>query len=38
MDFLVNSQIQLFLQLILATLLGAFIGFEREYKRKEAGL
>lgn len=26
------------MQLLLATLLGAFIGLEREYKRKEAGL
>lgn len=31
-------QFQLFLQLLLAALLGALIGLEREYKRREAGL
>jgi putative Mg2+ transporter-C (MgtC) family protein len=31
-------QYQAFFQLFLAALLGALIGFEREYKRKEAGL
>jgi len=33
-----NSQIQIFFQLLLAAFLGAFLGLEREYKRKEAGL
>ncbi|MCD6500579.1 MgtC/SapB family protein [bacterium] len=32
------SQLQPFLQLLLAALLGSLIGLEREYKRKEAGL
>jgi len=31
-------EIEVFCQLILATLLGALIGLEREYKRKGAGL
>ena len=31
-------QLQLFLQLLLAALLGGVIGLEREYRRKEAGL
>lgn len=31
-------QIEPFFQLFLAAFLGALIGFEREYKRKEAGL
>lgn len=31
-------QIEPFLQLFLAAILGSVIGFEREYKRKEAGL
>jgi len=38
MEFLTNPQIQIFLQLLLATFLGALIGLEREIKRKEAGL
>ncbi len=29
---------EVFLQLLLAALLGGLMGFEREYKRKEAGL
>jgi putative Mg2+ transporter-C (MgtC) family protein len=29
---------EVFLQLILATVLGGLVGLEREYKRKEAGL
>jgi putative Mg2+ transporter-C (MgtC) family protein len=29
---------EIFIQLLLATLLGGLIGLEREYKRKEAGL
>ena len=36
--FLDISQVQPFLQLLLAALLGSLIGLEREYKRKEAGL
>lgn len=32
------SQLEPFLQLLLATFLGSLIGLEREYKRKEAGL
>ena len=31
-------EIEVILQLILATFLGALLGIEREYKRKEAGL
>ena len=31
-------EIEIIFQLILATFLGALIGLEREYKRKEAGL
>lgn len=38
MEILANSQIQIFIQLILASLLGGLLGLEREYKRKEAGL
>jgi putative Mg2+ transporter-C (MgtC) family protein len=33
-----NPQYQMFFQLFLAALLGAIVGLEREYKRKEAGL
>lgn len=33
-----NYQVQLILQLALAVVLGAVLGLEREYKRKEAGL
>ena len=36
--FFDNFQLQLFLQVLLAAFLGALIGLEREYKRKEAGL
>ncbi|MCK4781808.1 MgtC/SapB family protein [Candidatus Parcubacteria bacterium] len=32
------DELQFIFQLILAVLLGGFIGFEREYKKKEAGL
>jgi putative Mg2+ transporter-C (MgtC) family protein len=32
------DNLQIFFQLILATLLGGAVGLEREYKRKEAGL
>ena len=31
-------ELEIFCQLLLATFLGAIIGLEREYKRKEAGL
>lgn len=34
----VFSQLQPLLQIVLAALLGGFIGFERERKRKEAGI
>ncbi len=34
-DFL---ELHLFFQVLLATLLGCLIGFEREYKKREAGL
>ena len=33
-----NPQIQVFFQLILSAVLGALLGMEREYRRKEAGL
>lgn len=33
-----DSQIQIIFRLILALILGALIGVEREYKKKEAGL
>jgi putative Mg2+ transporter-C (MgtC) family protein len=32
------SQFQIFIKLLLAMFLGAFVGLEREYKGKEAGL
>jgi len=38
MDILANNQLQIFLQLFLATLLGGLVGLEREHKKKEAGL
>ncbi len=38
MDFLANPQIQIFLQLILASILGGIIGFERECRKRAAGL
>ena len=38
MSFLVTQQTVIFLELLLATFLGAIIGLEREYQRKEAGL
>jgi len=38
MDFLFNSQIQIVLQLFLATVLGGLVGLEREYRRRAAGL
>ncbi len=38
MDCLSPSLIQIVFPLILSVILGGFIGIEREYKRKEAGL
>ncbi len=38
MDFFTNPQFQVVLQLILAVVLGALIGLEREYNKKEAGM
>ncbi len=38
MEILANPQIQIVFQLLLAALLGALAGLEREYKQKEAGL
>lgn len=37
-EILANPQVQVILQLITAAFLGGFVGLEREYKRKEAGL
>lgn len=38
MDFLVNPQIRIIFQLLLAALLGGLVGFEREYRKRAAGL
>lgn len=38
MDFLANPQLDIIFKLILAAALGGVVGFERELKRKEAGL
>jgi putative Mg2+ transporter-C (MgtC) family protein len=38
MELCDNNQIQIFLQLLLAAILGGLVGLERGYKRKEAGL
>ena len=38
MEFIDNPQIQIIFQLLLAAFLGALVGLEREYKKKEAGL
>lgn len=38
MDFLFNPQIQIVLQLFLATVLGGLVGLEREYRKRAAGL
>lgn len=38
MDFVIDSQLKIIFQLLLAVLLGGALGLEREYKRKEAGL
>lgn len=37
-EFINTSQFQVFFQLLFAVFLGALVGLEREYKRKEAGL
>lgn len=33
-----SPQLEIFFQLVLAVVLGAFVGIEREYRKKEAGL
>lgn len=38
MGFLISPQLEIFFQLLLAVILGAFIGIEREYRKKGAGL
>lgn len=38
MEFLISFNFQIIFQVILATFLGALIGLEREFKKKEAGL
>ena len=38
MEITIHYFLQVIVQLLLATFLGAFIGFEREFKRKRAGL
>lgn len=38
MEFWLNSQIQIVLQLFLATILGGLVGVEREYQKRAAGL
>jgi len=38
MEILANTQVVIFLELLLASLLGALVGLEREYSHKEAGL
>ncbi len=38
MEIFNNPQIRIILELLLAALLGALVGLEREYKKKEAGL
>lgn len=38
MVLLINDQARIFLELLLSAFLGAVIGLEREYNRKEAGL
>lgn len=38
MDFLVNPQIRIIFQLLLAALLGGLVGLEREYWKRAAGL
>jgi len=38
MQFLLNPQVQIFFQLLLAAILGGLVGLEREYNRKSAGL
>lgn len=38
MEIFNNPQVRIILELLLAALLGALVGLEREYKKKEAGL
>jgi putative Mg2+ transporter-C (MgtC) family protein len=38
MSFLLNSQIQIIIQLLLAVILGTLVGFEREFQKRAAGL
>ena len=38
MDFLLNPQVRIICQLLLSAILGGFIGFEREYQKRAAGL
>ncbi|MBI2624837.1 MAG: MgtC/SapB family protein [Candidatus Nealsonbacteria bacterium] len=37
-EFFANPEIKIFLQILLAALLGGIVGIEREHKGKEAGL
>ena len=38
MDFLLNPQVRIICQLLLAAILGGLVGFEREYQKRAAGL
>ena len=38
MDFLLNPQVRIICQLLLAAVLGGLVGFEREYQKRAAGL
>lgn len=38
MEFLIIPQLKIFFQLFLAVILGGIIGFEREYRKRAAGL
>ena len=38
MDFLLNPQVQIICQLLLAAFLGGIVGLEREYQKRAAGL
>ena len=38
MDFLLNPQVRIIFQLLLAAVLGGLVGFEREYQKRAAGL
>ena len=37
-DFLLNPQVRIICQLLLAAILGGLVGFEREYQKRAAGL